>query len=266
MNLSINASLPALTLAATCLVLWAATSAIADEVNYEISGYGENRALLILTGKDSRNLTPSMNGTGTSARISGIQVTFRPANSVPLPALISSVQQVKRGALTDLIINLSSSAELGITPGATDTRIYFKRKGSLDPTTASTQPQIASKAITEKLSQAPLQLTASSNNLGQSASLTINLPDLSVLKVNTIVARRFIAAAYICDLIGSWIFGIPVTFTTTLDANFDKDRANLEKLVNDLTAEVTSLRGQLALSQEQAQVTRQQIAEQTKEQ
>jgi hypothetical protein len=266
MTLKINGTIPALTLVATCLVLCAATSTLADEIKYEIAGYGGDRALLILTGKDSKSLTPSMNGTGTSARISGVQVTFRPANAAPLPTLISSVQQVKRGALTDLVINLSAATDLGITPGAADTRIYFKRKGSLDPVAASTPSQAASKAITEKLSQVPLQLTTSSNNPGQSGSLTINLPDLSVLKVNTIVARQFITAAYVSDLIGSWILGIPVTFSTSSDANIDKDRANLEKLVKDLTAEVTSLREQLAAHQESAQQTGQSSTAEIKEQ
>jgi hypothetical protein len=238
--------IPIWLLVLSVLTLTSAISVFADEVKYEISGFGGDRALIIFTGTDSKSLTPSMNGTGTSARISGVQVAFRPATAAPLPSLISSVQQVKRGALTDLVINLSASSELGITPGAADTRIYFKRKGSSEPTNASTPPSAASKIITDKLSQAPIQISTIGPNSAAAGSITIALPDISVLSVNTAAAREFVAAAYISDLIGSWIFGIPVKFSINSKPKDDQDRADLEKLVKDLTAEVTSLREQLA--------------------
>lgn len=242
-----------------CLVHVLALPALASDVEYVVRAYGGKNAVVILSGSVRNNLTTNLSSDGQSVRVSGVDINFVQAKDSYIAGLVSEIFQVKRGAFSDLIINLKEKCELTPTPGNKDLKLFLKAKAndvvlpSVKDNTTSTKPQQKS------VRGIPINITVDTPAARQAKPLftQINLvfPNTQGLKSITSLSQELKMLAYSLDIIWSWLTGQPLQFITTEQAppttpQKGDEVEELEKLVQDLTQELVDVRKELMLKKE----------------
>lgn len=225
----------------------------ADSISYQLTGFGSRQVLVSLAGAQKSTVTASMSSDGLSLRISGVSVSFLAGKSQVTPALVSSVQSVQRGAYTDLVINLSSPAELTISPGTSDLKLFLTFKSGIKPTIAAVaRPTESTPAQTTRKSSLPLRILTSDANPPEphkvEPGVTILLPQAISEIPESDVSAELRHIAYALDLLWVWASGqsLPTTTSEAAGAAPTGDTKKLERLIDDLSHELISLHKELA--------------------
>ena len=236
------------------------SAAVAEDLRYEVLGYGSRHVLVMITGGTGSRLATSMSADGLSARVSGVGVQFIPAEKDrPLPGLVASIQQVKRGLTVDLIVNLSAPVEMNVLPaGSGGVRLFLKRRDSAGQAAAEAAAGSAGGAKSRSSAQGfPLRLKlVDGEGVEANAGLTISFPPLEGLKPKTGLSEELYLLAYTFDIIWAALTSTELEYfsqsgsrKTTVAA--DEEHQRLEALVQDMTGELVELREALALRDEQ---------------
>ena len=112
-----------------CFILLAATfnvvGVLAEDIPYEIRAFGANHLALTLNYDSPASLIVTPSSDGKTLRISGVGVTFTNKNSDKTPALINSLNTLKRDNFTDLVVGLNTPAEFTSTPSTKSLQIFM---------------------------------------------------------------------------------------------------------------------------------------------
>ncbi|MBX7136515.1 MAG: hypothetical protein K1X83_00930 [Oligoflexia bacterium] len=236
-----------LVLVALCCC-WGSSRVSAQTLQYEILGYGTKHVVLMLRGSVPLGLNSSMSSDGLAARVSAVGVQFAPRSSAALPALVSSVQQVKRGPTTDLVVNLNEACELSVSPATGGVKLVIKsRKGS---TSTQSPETTALPASTTTPLNFPFRVISGNGNQKRDGGLTIALPEPGKLNL-TAVGAALRACAYSIDLFCS-ILGCG-TLSIPRNPNLEspgvenaQDSSAGDQLIASLSTELEQLRQELA--------------------
>lgn len=235
---------------------------LAEDVGYLVQGYGSRHAVVILNGLKANTVTTNLGKDGQTVRISGVNVSFVEQSTRSIPALISNVQQVRRGAFTDLIFNLSSECSLTATPGSSDMKIFIKSKA-----TGKTKPKLPGTTLVNSKGLKPREILlpikflidgevpVKEKNLKTLPFINVVLPDSSGIRGLTSLAQELRASAYAIDILWAWVVGqeFDVYTDAPAAAQRDKEVEELETLVRDLTQELVELRKDLLSQSENNQ-------------
>lgn len=135
---------------ALCLIALPATAANLP-ISYEVRGFGSSNLVVILSGDGSSTLSVAPSTDGTSVRVSGVGVVFARKGAEPNLPLLSSINQVKRGNNTDLLINLSAATQINASPSAGTLQISISKLRGSEIAISSATPTPKPLSIEEKL-------------------------------------------------------------------------------------------------------------------
>ncbi len=236
------------------------SSTYASEIKYQLRGYGGSHVVIILNGSQSEKLIVNPSTDGTSVRISGVDTTFIQNDSSAPPSLISSLRQVRRGSLTDLVLNLSSPSLVSATPSLNSLKVYIKSKGkSVEPapeatslSTNESSPVSENKILPTKIIF-PIKIFFDKGTDSQQLSPTLALvfPSSARLQSKVSLVSELRSAAFVIETIWAWANGEDYPQPNTTDSSHEdaKESKNkeLESLVQDLTKEIVQLRELLSI-------------------
>lgn len=224
----------------------------AGTITYDINSYGGKHAIVILSGEIGANVTANLSSDGLSIRVTASGVGFEPGPKGVAGTLISEVQQVRRGASSDLVLNLSRASELSVTPSVNNIKLFIKaRKQSAE---SSAPSSTATGANTRKTKPIPIQFIATRDL----SSLSPNSPQLIAIALPenaqglglSSLSEELRLIAYAIDVSWSWLSGLPISKTNggaqdcAAPQQPRQEVAELEDLVKDLTQELIELRKQ----------------------
>jgi hypothetical protein len=229
-----------------------AAAAWANDIKYQVLGYGQNHALVILNGELGPGLITNMSADGLSVRISGVNASYIPQNKAPLPSLIAGIQQVRRGSYTDLVLTLTTASNLSASPAGATMRLFIqaRREGAASSTAPSAE-EIASgpDSLPKTAVQFPLKIVIGPEETPpKAAGVTVVFPGSYGLKSTTGFSAILRLTAYASDLLWSWLSQQELSFAPEASAGCQdpaKDRqiAELQALLKDLTDELMRVRG-----------------------
>ncbi len=154
-----------------CLPLVAASSN--TNISYEVRWFGSSNAVMILSGDNISGISVAPNAEGTSFRVSGVGAIFqRKGEDSNLP-LFTSVNQVRRGAATDLIVNLSEPSQISAIPSAGTLQISIAKISNQSALPARTvepnklSPTDEIKALREENARLRAEVTQLKTKIGQ---------------------------------------------------------------------------------------------------
>ncbi|MCB0309789.1 MAG: hypothetical protein KDD42_01060 [Bdellovibrionales bacterium] len=247
-------------LLAFCLV----STGLATELRYSVTGYGTRHVVVVLKGNIPNSLTTSMSSDGLSARVSGVNVAYLPENDRKFPALVSTIQQLRRGATTDLIINLTRPAELSATPGSSALKLYLRTKEDTSHRNKSHKAKESNNAPAQKLNS-PLKVIShrtysserDSKERPKDYQTTIVFPESTGLQSATGLSQVLRDTAYGLDLVWALLSGMELQYAegaspASLCSDQSGEIDELNSLVQDLTKELVEVRQELALKNAQS--------------
>ncbi|MCB9029526.1 MAG: hypothetical protein H6619_00610 [Deltaproteobacteria bacterium] len=206
----------------------------AQDLKYEISSYGERFLVLKITGELANSISVTPQKEGRILRISALQGSFTTSEN-SLPKNIKSITQFKAAESTDLIVTLTETSSVNVVPNSSGTQIMIRFKN---------KPK-----STQKVSNIPAK--------NSDKPLKILLPSPELLSGKTVVGGFLLKSAYTVDLIWSVITGQDLKEQRRDLETSSKPKAvdcsDLEKLVDELSAEVMALQKEIAQSNDKQQ-------------
>lgn len=226
---------------------------LAGEIRYQVIGYASQHALVTLSGSSASKVTTSLSSDGLSVRISAPNAVFTAQETQSLPTLITGIQQVKRGAFTDLVISLSAASTLSASPGAALTRLFIQTR-SFGGAKTSDSPEVpdASRAPTPLPSPAargryPIRLIPAGNQtLAKELGPAVVLPGCNALKPALGLTEILRTTAYALDVLWAWTSARPLEYLAEANCRCPAEKEEikqLETLVKELTEELMQVRG-----------------------
>jgi hypothetical protein len=162
------------------------------EILYQLRQYGNGQAVITFSGPGSSNLTTNISADGLNIRVSAVSSMFVQEKRLGESPLIGTIQQVRRGAFTDLLISLKVPINLNAAPSGNLLKLYLKSKQAL-PSSASNAQTASSKTSIQLLSYSE-QVDKAPAVQGLSVLLPYLEPGRSEL------AKTLITLAYLSDL------------------------------------------------------------------
>lgn len=212
----------------------------AEEIRYQVAGSGTDRAVLSLRGATTQNTATSISADHMTIRVSAVNAEYREVASKSSSSLIKTIQQVRAGARSDLIVSLNFPSEISASPGSSELKLYIKKIGlAADKQTSPVQNQ------TEKVASKD---TSGSKPIAPPTSITqlhISLPNGVLVGGLSPVSKVLRIIAYSIDLFYFWNLKVdlPVSAPSVDEKQLLKEKQDLEKLVKDLTDELAAVRG-----------------------
>lgn len=249
-------------------LLLLASPLAAQQLSYEVLGFGSQRVLVTIQGDIPLGMTSNMSADGLSARISGVGIQFQAKDpNKALPLAVSSVQQVKRGSTTDLVINLSNAAELTVSPGVSELKLFLKAKKGVKPVDNSSGTPGATENSHLKRVKSPIRFLSSHQISGfGNATLvepgfTIVFPDVAGVKPTSSLSSILHLMGYTWDLVWSALSQNELQLIKRDDggnttASDTEENKRLSTLVDELTKELVTVRQELERVNQQLEENR----------
>lgn len=233
----------------------------AQTIKYKITAFGASHVHVTLSGSSLGSITPTVSLDGRTIRITGAGVTYVRDESSVTSSLVSLANAVKRGAYTDLVINLTDACEITTSKTGSNLKVFIKKKKegisaqatvSGTPMAAVTQPTAAPQ---KRVSPFTVVVAGSEPGQGsqhQGAGLTIMLPSNHGLIGSTSLSSELRAMAYALDIMWGWTTSSSLSYDAAAAYNSagatDSGRSakELEALVKELTDELVDVRDDLA--------------------
>ncbi|MBX7143565.1 MAG: hypothetical protein K1X79_03865 [Oligoflexia bacterium] len=235
-----------------------AAPAWAGTISYDISSYGGRHAIVILSGDVGANVTANLSADGLSIRVTASGAAFEPGPKGVAGALVSEVKQVRRGASSDLVLNLASASDLSVTPSVSNIKLFIKARkdnsGASTPRNGEAVGQTGNAP--KKLKPIPLQFIATRDLTALSANspqlIAVALPEREHIGSNNSLAVHLRDIAYAIDVAWAWISGAQLTYAAASSESCTPQQtpqevSELENLVRDLTQELIELRRQKSI-------------------
>ena len=233
---------------------------LANEVSYEIVGYGSRHAVVILRGVSPGTVSTSVSADKRTVRVSGIGLRFKQKNSSLLPSLFSSVKQVRRDPHTDLLMNLATEIELKPSSSANELRLILRSKSKAPVPKKQIDPKKKKKEkVVKEKRKIPIRLSyhqEKKKNAKPEPGMAIVLPDVKGLQSSNEFSAELRKVAYFFDLLWAWMTNSELSFieaetgiaTTPSEKNQVEE---LSRLVHELTRELVEVRKELETKSEQ---------------
>lgn len=232
-----------------------ALNAEAGTILYSVQLYGSRHAVVNFSGSGSEELSVTPSSNGDFVRISGVNVQFAPQEPVSLKGIITSVRQVQRGALTDLVLALGAPISVSATPAQGNLKLILKGKPlirkSVEPNGTPTPPLEAPSSPTRAI---PITVTSTLPTKDSPQSgITFVFPDSGRILPKTSLAKVLLSSSAITEILWSIATGQPLQFTSESgrdtsslsEAETDQRDEELDRLLGELTQELVELRTQI---------------------
>gem|GEM_PF-5802054 len=225
--------------------------AAAAEIKYQVLGYGDSHALIILSGDLQNEVTTNLSSDGLSVRISAPGAVFVPHGAGARPTLISHIQQVRRGIYTDLVLNLVSPSNLTASPGSATTRLFIQSRSfgaAPQPDVTPTKERKPPLTNIDKVPRyIPLQIVLGDTKLlSKPFAAALVLPSPVGLKPTTGLTQILRTIAYGLDFMWAWMSGRPLEYMPGAqchDKGKEEEIKQMEALIKDLTEELMRIHG-----------------------